>query len=147
MTDWHKTTFLSILLCNRAPVTQTRSGAEAEDSLPCLSVSLSPRVSRGQWTVSRARSALTQNLDAMVDGSRFLWVNVCRGISGYEGLGAGGGGAFSHIITLSGAALRVHARTHRQPRHRRTHARTSPVPHILLDLLQPFNKLTRFPRL
>lgn len=68
-----------------------------------------------------------RTLTCWFDGSGCLWVNERRGISGYRGLRArgGGGGALSgHIITVSGTASRVHEHA-RACTHAHTDACTS----------------------
>lgn len=62
-------------------------------------------------TCPQKQTSSTRNFDMLLHSSWCLWVNVCRGISGYKGLWIGGGGAFSDIITVSGTASRVCAHT------------------------------------
>lgn len=63
-----------------------------------------------QLSPKRTHTSTTGKLVPALDGSQRLWVNVCRRISGQKGLRFGGGGAFSDIITDSGAG--AHSRAH-----------------------------------
>lgn len=70
-------------------------------SLPCLSLPAVPNT-----------ELHSTGRDLLFDVSWYFSFDVRGGISGYTGLGTGGGGAFSDIITVGGTASAPIAQTH-----------------------------------